>query len=85
MKFSEAKSKLKELARGKYHSISFEVSEYTHGNRETGCTLYIDGHSHATGYTWEEAFSALERLIEGAPVEEIPDTDPAEYLQAVGR
>lgn len=82
MKFSEAKDKLKELAKGKYHSLTFDFSEYSSGKIESQCRLYISEHGSKEGSTWEEAFAALEKEINGAPVEEFPDIEPK---QAVGR
>ncbi|MDY6862809.1 MAG: hypothetical protein SV062_07445 [Thermodesulfobacteriota bacterium] len=60
MKFLEAKAKLKELAKGRYHLIRYELTEYPTGKLEVKCTVYIDGYSHNSGTTWEEAFNNLQ-------------------------
>ena len=82
MKFSEAKARLKELAKGKYHSIKLDLIEYSDGYVETKCILYIDGHSHVSGSTWERAFIKLDDMLGRGKVEEFPDIEPK---QAVGR
>jgi len=74
MKFSEAKDRLKELAGGRYHSIHFEMSEYTTGEQETECWLYIDDRCSVKGQTWEQAFCKMEeRLMK--QIEEMPDVE----------
>jgi len=82
MKFSEAKARLKELAKGRHHHVAFELDEYSSGKEETGCTLYINGLGSASGSTWEEAFAKLENRLGKGKVEEYPDIEPK---QAVGR
>ena len=83
MKFSEAKARLKELAKGKYHSIMLNLIEYSDGYVETKCILYIDGHSHVSGSTWERAFIKLDDMLNPQNhIEEFHDIEPK---QAVGR
>jgi hypothetical protein len=60
MEFSEAKDKLKELAKGKHHAVEFMLAEYTSGKLETRCSLYIEGAGYKVGPTWEKAFAKLE-------------------------
>jgi len=56
MTFLEAKTALKELAKGEYHSISYEISEYSSGGLEIKCTMYVHGYRHTTDCkTWEDA------------------------------
>lgn len=43
MQFSEAQSKLKDMAEGRYHSISIDISVTQRGKVETSCRVYIDG------------------------------------------
>ena len=82
MKFSEAKARLKELAKGRHHHVTFELDEFSSGRTETACVLYINGFGSVSGYTWEEAFSKLENRLGRGKVEEFPDIEPK---QAVGR
>ena len=82
MKFSEAKARLKELAKGRHHHVTFELDEFSSGKEETGCTLYINGFGSESGSTWEEAFTKLENRLGKERVEEFPDIEPK---QAVGR
>jgi hypothetical protein len=82
MKFSEAKARLKELAKGRHHQVAFELDEYSSGKEETECVLYINGFGSESGSTWEEAFTKLENRLGKERVEEFPDIEPK---QAVGR
>ena len=69
MTFAQAKKQLAKLANGKYHVIKFELTEYQKdcqdvcGRGVANCSLYIDGHQHHKGKTWEEAFMSLDRAI----------------------
>lgn len=61
MTFKQAKKKLKKIANGKYHSITYELTEHHTGDMAAKCTLYIDGYGvFHNGKTWELAFSSLE-------------------------
>jgi len=64
MKFIEAKEKLKIIAKGKYHSLRYELTEHTDGEQVVRTALYIDGLDHFSGPTWEDAFRRIE---EGTP------------------
>ena len=74
MKFSEAKEKLKKIANGRYHSISYELAESHFGDQRSECRIYIhDGVNlsvSAKGKTFEECFNKLENAVE-----EIPDME----------
>ena len=64
MKFKEAKEKLKELAGGKYHSISYEETVFDDGHTTVKCAIYVgDENRFFQGDTWEATFSARERGI----------------------
>lgn len=56
MKFIEAKEKLKVLAAGRYHTLSFSLTEYADGRQETECYIYVDPNVTARASTWERAF-----------------------------
>lgn len=64
MTFREAKDKLKELAGGRYHRLSYELTEHSSGKLEAECRLYIDP-KISSGYqsTWEEAFAELQKVM----------------------
>jgi len=70
MKFSEAKQKLKGLAKGDYHSLKYiETISHT-GETIVICDVYINGHSSRSGGTWESAIAAMERQINDIPEQE---------------
>ena len=60
MNFIEAKEKLKKIAGGDYHSLTYAVSEHTDGDIEVECRIYISDIDSFTGKTWEEVFNELE-------------------------
>jgi len=76
MKFSEAKQKLKDLAKGDYHSLRYTETISHTGETIVLCEVYINGHSSRSDGTWESAIAAMERQIndqqdpeyEGQPV-----------------
>jgi len=65
MNFKEAKAKLKELAAGEYHSLSFEVTEFAgDGTQKAECACYIA----EVGWTakapnFEKAIAQMEEMI----------------------
>ena len=59
MTFESAKTKLKKIAKGKYHMIGYELNEYVTGMIKVECSLYIDKHKIHTGPTWDSAFASL--------------------------
>lgn len=70
MTFEEAKKKMKEIARGKYHSLSYELTVFhTHPDRtegseaEVNCRLYLDPKIVGEGQTWAIAFKNLMKGI----------------------
>lgn len=60
MTFAQAKKKLKEIAGDEYHTVQYELKEYREGKQVTECTLYIHGHTHHEGPTWDDAFRSLD-------------------------
>lgn len=78
MKFQDARKKLKKMAKGKYYSIQFGLTEFQSGDIETRCWLYIDSKVSGGGSTFREAFVALEKelgIYEIEKIEEIPDIE----------
>ena len=63
MKFDEAKAKLAEIADGKYHSLSYELNEYSSGELKVVCQVYIADLDYCKASTWQEA---LDKLTEPA-------------------
>ena len=73
MKFQTAKDMLKKLAKGKYHTVQYELSEDQTGELETKCWLYIgDTYSSKSGRgtSFQTCFNELEKKLE-----EIPDIE----------
>jgi hypothetical protein len=68
-KFQEAKDQLKKLAKGKYHTVSYELIELQDGSQETYCCMYINDKEKGRigdGKTFSDAYNKLKkRLIEG--------------------
>ncbi len=78
MNFLKAKKQLKSLAEGKYHTLTYSVSEYEHGGLTQTCNVYIDGISYIQGTTWEEALTKLKYQLTDVkvkvePIKELPD------------
>ena len=65
MKFKEAKDELKSLAKGKYHSLSYELTEFISGRLEAECSLYIAPRIPVRGSTWQEAFIKMKIALGG--------------------
>lgn len=64
MTFLEAKAALKDLAKGEYHSISYEISEYSSGGLDIKCTLYVHGYRYtADCRTWEDAIQDMKQQM----------------------
>lgn len=75
MTFKQAALKLKRIASGRYHSISFKLTIDHMGSRRTECYVYVDSHLYGEGSTWTEAFEKLDAAMnpKPAPLEQIPD------------
>jgi hypothetical protein len=64
MNFQEAIKKLSKLANGKYNSLSYDITQFSrHSSYQQRCTVYVDGYSHYSGNTWEQAFEKLEEAL----------------------
>lgn len=56
MNFLEARAKLKELSKGEYRSMSYEITESLADNHiEISCRVYVNPGISCTAPTWEEA------------------------------
>lgn len=64
MTFKEAKDELKRLAKGRYHSIEYDLTEYSNGKLEAGCRLYIDPKISVRASTWSEGLSMMKEKLE---------------------
>jgi len=62
-KMPYAKGQLKKLANGQYHSISYEVTEYSSHRIEKRCAVYIPQYDYSVGPTWNDALQALKKQI----------------------
>ena len=67
MNFIQAKRKLKKLAKGKYHVLNYKISEFSNGELQQECTVYIHGRNHHYGETWEAALKSLKNEINPPP------------------
>ena len=75
MTFNEAKAKLKEISGGAYHAISYEVSEFAHGEQRVECKIYIDGKGFTPDgstacNTWQQVFAMYDAKYNTAPADE---------------
>jgi hypothetical protein len=74
MQFTEAYTRLKVLANGKYFSMEYGLTEYATGLKETKCWVYVDSRISAEGKTWEQALLNIESKLLNV-VEELPEVD----------
>lgn len=65
MKFMEAKKKLEKMAKGEYHSLTYEITEYSNNVTPptVKCTTYINGQTHLSASTWKESLKLMEVAI----------------------
>jgi hypothetical protein len=76
MKFQEAKERLRKMAKGRYHVIQYELTEYDSGKQRTSCWMYIqqeEGDISATGTRFQECLDVLSGKLKAT--EEIPDIE----------
>ena len=59
MKFLEAKDRLKVLAKGRYHSLSYELTESKEGQLRVKCWVYVDPRISVTSSNWEDALGKI--------------------------
>lgn len=77
MTFEEAKAALKEMAQGRYHSISFELTEYQDGRAKPMCSVYIENLGWTSDHaTFEDALQEMGRRVNGTSAT-IDDVFPA--------
>lgn len=77
MTFKQAYEKLHKIADGKYNSLQYKFTTYEDGNIDIECCVYIDGYSHYSGVTWEQAFEKLNNALNPL-VLTVADIDPVE-------
>lgn len=73
MKFTEARDKLKEIAKGRYHSLRYTLCEFKDGEQVSECGLYIDGLDWYYAHTWEDTFRKLKIGSKKKRVEKMPE------------
>lgn len=74
MNFITAKKKLKRLAKGRFHTLSYEIRDYgkliySTEKLEVICSVYVDGYTHYTGRTWKIALDLLNEAMNPPSVE----------------
>lgn len=74
MTFNAARKKLKKLAKGKFCQTEYQVVDFSGGDVEQECRLYIADIGYNTGKTWKEAFDKLHQTLNPSPVK-IEDGD----------
>jgi len=62
-KMPYAKGQLKKLAKGEYHSIRYEVTEYVSHRTAERCAVYISQYDYSVGPTWDDALEAMKKQI----------------------
>lgn len=75
MKIQEAKRIVKELAKGRYHSVSYDISEHTDGEIVIECSVYIEKCKSHSAKTFQ---GAIDKLIREMSVEEAQEIDDIE-------
>ena len=63
MTFKTAKKKLKALAGERYHSLQYELTEYTTGGLTQECRAYIDDYGWHSAPTWKAVLLKLEAKL----------------------
>ncbi len=63
MDFLQAKRKLKEIAKGKYHTIRYGITENREGELSQECQVYINGYEFCNSNTWERALKQMQEQI----------------------
>lgn len=73
MKFLEAKDRLKVLAKGRYHSLSYELTELKSGDLRVKCWAYVDPSISTEGSNWKDVLIEMQiKLIDSS---ETPDEE----------
>ena len=68
MNFLQAKRELKKLAKGKYHPLSYTITEYSDGALSQECQTYIDGYDFSTADHWIDAIKLMQQKTNPKPV-----------------
>jgi hypothetical protein len=79
MKFKEAKDELKKMAKGKYHSIQYQLVEYASGILECECYLYVDPNTSVTTSNWKDSLYKMRMILEPSQKVELSEM-PGEEL-----
>jgi hypothetical protein len=87
MNFLEARQKLKELAKGEYRRIQYDITEGGMMQLEVKCEVYVHGYGIHSAPTWDEALhdmacelypygvAYIEPEIEDVPEEVVEDVE----------
>jgi len=62
-----AKLRLKELAKGRYHHLAYEVTEHSTGKLEIRCNIYVEDYGFFSADTWDQALAKLQNWMEVKP------------------
>jgi len=77
MTFKEAKDELKSLANGRYHSLSYELTEYRSGVLQVKCWAYVDPSISTETSNWKDTLLKMEIQLK-AVTEVGPSEAPGE-------
>lgn len=66
MNLLQAKQKLKELAGGKHHTVSYTIKEYSSGSIVQECSVYMADKGFHTAETFELALDSLRQTIKAS-------------------
>jgi len=64
-----AKLRLKELAKGRYHYLGYEINETSSGRVGISCNVYIEDYGFFSADTWDKALAKLQKWMEVKPCE----------------
>lgn len=65
-KIKSAKGQLYKLADGKYHSLNWAIIEYSCGDIDITCRVYIHGYGSKSAFTWDQALQKMREKIREA-------------------
>jgi len=83
MKFNEAKDKLKNLAGRKYHSLSYELTEFAGGGLQAKCWAYVDPSIATEGSNWKDVLDKMEIELKGKSQVDLSEAPNEEILGEV--
>lgn len=61
MTFKQAQKKLKKLANGEYHNISYKETIIRVGKKEIECEVYVNGYRYHYSNNWSDTLLSLEK------------------------